>query len=146
MQDTSWLDVYLSEIPHVVYQVDDWEKTEGAQHRTLVNKGNEAMAYLQFLLDYWGRLPASVVFLHGHRWGLLPARRCPILPTLPKVSGRLCKRGKKATAYLQLLSWKTRAACRSPLSSCMVTGALPISSSSAMLLLKGRLHPLICFI
>lgn len=57
----------MSEIPHVVYQVDDWEKTEGAEHRTLVNKGNEAMAYLQFILDYWGRLPASIAFLHGHR-------------------------------------------------------------------------------
>ena len=39
----------------------------GAQHRTLANKGNEAMAYLQFILDYWHRLPASIVFLHGHR-------------------------------------------------------------------------------
>ena len=67
LQDTSWLDIYLSEIPHVVYQVDDWDKTEGAEHRTLVNKGNEAMAYLQFILDYWGRFPASIVFLHGHR-------------------------------------------------------------------------------
>ncbi|CAK0786391.1 hypothetical protein CVIRNUC_009604 [Coccomyxa viridis] len=66
-EDTSWLDIYLSEIPHVVYQVDDWDKTEGAEHRTLVNKGNEAMAYLQFILDYWGRFPASMVFLHGHR-------------------------------------------------------------------------------
>lgn len=66
-QDTSWLDIYLSEIPHVVYQVDDWDKTAGAEHRTLVNKGNEAMGYLQFIIDYWGRLPASIVFLHGHR-------------------------------------------------------------------------------
>lgn len=103
MQDTSWLDVYLSEVPHVVYQVDDWDKTDGAQHRTLVNKGNEAMAYLQFILDYWGRLPASIVFLHGHRWRLPPARRCPMLLTLPKVSGCLCKRGNEATAYLQFI-------------------------------------------
>lgn len=68
VQDTSWLDIYLSEIPHVVYQVDDWDKTEGAEHRTLVNKGNEAMAYLQFIIDYWGRLPASIAFIHGHRY------------------------------------------------------------------------------
>lgn len=47
MQDTSWLDVYLADIPHVVYQVDDPENTPGAQHATLLNKGNEAMAYLQ---------------------------------------------------------------------------------------------------
>ena len=75
LQDTSWLDIYLSEIPHVVYQVDDWDKTEGAEHRTLVNKGNEAMAYLQFILDYWGRFPASMVFLHGHRCVRLQSSR-----------------------------------------------------------------------
>ena len=67
MQDTAWLDVYLSEIPHVVYQVDDQDKTVSAQHRTMTNKGNEASAYLQFILDYWGRLPESIVFMHGHR-------------------------------------------------------------------------------
>ena len=67
MQDTSWLDVYLSDIPHVVYQVDDPEDTIGAQHITLANKGNEAMCYIQFIIDYYERLPASIVFLHGHR-------------------------------------------------------------------------------
>ena len=66
-QDTSWLDTYLSHIPHVVYQVDDPEKTVGAQHATLKNKGNEAMGYLQFIVDYYDRLPSSIVFLHGHR-------------------------------------------------------------------------------
>ena len=73
MQDTSWLDVYLSDIPHVVYQVGDPSASIGAQHATLANKGNEAMAYLQFILDYWERLPASVVFLHGHRWAHMAA-------------------------------------------------------------------------
>lgn len=68
MQDTSWLDVYLSDIPHIVYQVDDLAFTMGAQHRTVMNKGNEAMAYLQFIIDYYDRLPASIVFLHGHRY------------------------------------------------------------------------------
>jgi hypothetical protein len=67
VQDTSWLDVYLSDIPHVVYQVDDPEWTRGALHRTVRNKGNEAMAYLQFIIDYYDRLPQSMVFLHGHR-------------------------------------------------------------------------------
>lgn len=61
----------------MVYQVDDWDKTTGAEHRTLVNKGNEAMAYLQFIIDYWGRLPASIAFLHGHRCPLhATARHC----------------------------------------------------------------------
>ena len=47
MQDTSWLDVYLSDIPHVVYQVAEPDVTEGAQHATLGDKGREAMGYLQ---------------------------------------------------------------------------------------------------
>ena len=67
LQDTSWLDIYLSHIPHVVYQVDDPENTVGAQHATLANKGNEAMAYLQFIVDYYDRLPPVMIFLHGHR-------------------------------------------------------------------------------
>eukprot|EP00884_Botryococcus_braunii_P021084 jgi/Botrbrau1/765/Bobra.0181s0022.2 len=66
-EDTSWLDVYLSDIPHIVYQIDDPALTKGALHRTVKNKGNEAMAYLQFIIDYYDRLPASMVFLHGHR-------------------------------------------------------------------------------
>ena len=47
VQDTSWLDTYLSHIPHIVYQVDEAEFTIGAQHATKANKGNEASAYLQ---------------------------------------------------------------------------------------------------
>ena len=67
LQDTSWLDMYLSDVPHIVYQVDDPKKTKGAQHATLANKGNEAMAYLQFIIDYYDRLPASIAFIHAHR-------------------------------------------------------------------------------
>jgi hypothetical protein len=81
MQDTSWLDVYLSDIPHVVYQVGDPSASSGAQHATLANKGNEAMAYLQFILDYWERLPASIVFLHGQRCAHMAAH-APINPQL----------------------------------------------------------------
>ena len=67
MQDTSWLDIYLSEIPHVIYQVDAANMTAGAQHATVSEKGREAMGYLQFIIDYYHRLPASMVFLHGYR-------------------------------------------------------------------------------
>lgn len=67
MQDVSWLDVYLSDIPHLIYQVDSPNNTVGAQHATLANKGNEAMGYLQYIVDYYDRLPASTVFLHGYR-------------------------------------------------------------------------------
>jgi hypothetical protein len=72
LQDTAWLDMYLSEVPHVVYQMSDGNATRGAQHATRANKGNEAMAYLQAILDYWHRLPASIAFIHGHRCGAFP--------------------------------------------------------------------------
>lgn len=68
LQDTSWLDVYLSEVPHIIYQVDDVENTQGAQHATVANKGNEAMAYLQFIIDYYDRLPPTIAFIHGDRY------------------------------------------------------------------------------
>ena len=61
------LDTYLSEIPHVVYQIDEPNKTRGAEHATIANKGNEAMAYLQFIIDYYYQLPPTMVFVHGHR-------------------------------------------------------------------------------
>lgn len=52
-QDTSWLDVYLSDIPHIIYQAEDLDQTEGAQHATVANKGDEAMAYLQVWNHCW---------------------------------------------------------------------------------------------
>lgn len=62
-EDTSWLDVYLSDIPHVVYQVGD----TAAQYTTTINKGNEATPYLQYIIDNYNNLPKSVVFSHGHK-------------------------------------------------------------------------------
>jgi hypothetical protein len=67
LQDTSWLDIYIPEIHHFIYWVDDASATDGAVHRTSLNKGNEAMAYLQFILDFYDALPASIVFMHGTR-------------------------------------------------------------------------------
>lgn len=32
-----------------------------------MNKGTEAMGYLQFIIDYFDRLPASIAFIHGGR-------------------------------------------------------------------------------
>lgn len=37
------------------------------------NKGNEAMAYLTYIIDNYSRLPATIAFLHPHRSGLLSA-------------------------------------------------------------------------
>ena len=62
-EDTSWLDVYLSDVPHVVYQVAD----SAAKYTTSTNKGNEATPYLQYIIDNYDNLPRSIVFSHGHK-------------------------------------------------------------------------------
>ena len=66
-------------------QMAEPNATLGAQHRTLANKGNEAMAYLQFILDYWERLPASIAFIHGHRCRGC-SRPLPVLAPLLQIS------------------------------------------------------------
>ena len=60
-EDTSWLDVYLGRIRHIVYQIID----ANAEHTTAVNKGNEAMPYLQYIIDHYEQLPDVSVFSHG---------------------------------------------------------------------------------
>jgi hypothetical protein len=51
-QDTSWVNVYLPEIPYIVYEVNELHLTVDMQYKAVVNKGREAMAYLQFILDF----------------------------------------------------------------------------------------------
>ena len=60
-EDTSWLDIYLGRIPHIVYQVTD----ANAEHTTQLNKGKEAMPYLQYIIDQYEQLPDVSVFTHG---------------------------------------------------------------------------------
>ena len=60
-EDTSWLDVYLGRIRHLVYQVID----ANAEYTTTVNKGKEAMPYLQYIIDQYDQLPDVSVFTHG---------------------------------------------------------------------------------
>ena len=60
-EDTSWLDIYLGRIPHIVYQVVD----ANAEFTTAVNKGKEAMPYLQYIIDHYNDLPDVSVFTHG---------------------------------------------------------------------------------
>lgn len=50
-------------IPFVVYNTKD----STATHYTVVHKGNEAAAYLQFIVDYYDCLPQVMAFIHAHR-------------------------------------------------------------------------------
>ena len=40
---------------------------------TPANKGNEAMAYLTYIIDFYHSLPSIIVFLHPHESGFLSA-------------------------------------------------------------------------
>ena len=50
-------------IPFVIYNTKD----STATHYTEVHNGNEAAAYLQFILDYYDCLPHIMAFIHAHR-------------------------------------------------------------------------------
>lgn len=50
-------------VPFVVYNTKD----STAAHYTDVHKGNEAAAYLQFIVDYYDCLPGVMAFIHAHQ-------------------------------------------------------------------------------
>ena len=60
--DISWLSVYLPQIRHTVYAVDN----VNAPFHPPVNKGNEAMTYLTFIIDHYDLLPNKTAFIHSH--------------------------------------------------------------------------------
>ena len=60
--DISWLSVYLPQIRHTVYAVDN----TNAPFHPPVNKGNEAMTYLSFIIDHYDLLPKKIAFIHSH--------------------------------------------------------------------------------
>ena len=53
----------LGVIPFIVYNTKD----SSATHYTPVHNGNEAAAYLQFIVDYYDCLPEHMAFIHAHR-------------------------------------------------------------------------------
>ena len=63
-EDVSWMALHLSGMmPFVVYNTKD----SSALHYTPVHNGNEAAAYLQFIVEYYDCLPAYMAFIHAHR-------------------------------------------------------------------------------
>ncbi|KAJ5152651.1 uncharacterized protein N7482_009129 [Penicillium canariense] len=64
-EDTAWVSAELAEWRNFIYTVDD---TSVPAH-TPVNKGREALPYLQFLVDHYDDLPPVMIFLHSHRDG-----------------------------------------------------------------------------
>ena len=63
-EDVAWMALHLPGlIPFVVYNTQD----SSTSHHTPVHNGNEAAAYLQFVVDYYDCLPDHMVFIHAHR-------------------------------------------------------------------------------
>jgi hypothetical protein len=62
MFNTDWLNEYLSHYPHVVYT----KMNNTAKYNVPHNVGQEAHMYLQFIIDYYDKLPVHTAFLHGH--------------------------------------------------------------------------------
>jgi len=62
-EDSSWVDTYFMDFPHVVITPG----LPGATYTTPKNKGNEVGPFLWYILDNYDRLPAHMAFIHGHR-------------------------------------------------------------------------------
>jgi hypothetical protein len=62
-EDTAWVDEFFGDWPHVVV-------TPGLQSHTFttpVNRGNEAAAFISYIVANYDNLPANMAFVHGHR-------------------------------------------------------------------------------
>lgn len=60
----TWLYDGLPEVKTTVYVADD----PNAEFTVPVNKGNEVMVYLTYLIDHYDRLPDVMIFLHAHQF------------------------------------------------------------------------------
>lgn len=67
--DSKWLDT-LANLYHIcVYTADAPADVTSTHLQVPANRGHEAMAYLTFLIDNYGDIPAAgVAFVHGSRW------------------------------------------------------------------------------
>ncbi|KAK6358987.1 hypothetical protein TWF696_000159 [Orbilia brochopaga] len=66
-EDATWVKRKLPHWRSVIYSMDELESTE--YHHVSINKGNEAMAYLTYLIDYYDDLSDVNVFIHAHEEG-----------------------------------------------------------------------------
>ncbi|KAL1305164.1 hypothetical protein AAFC00_002086 [Neodothiora populina] len=61
-QSIEWVEAELPDWHHAIYTVDDPD----APLHTAINKGNEANAYLTYIIEHYDRLPSIIAFIHGH--------------------------------------------------------------------------------
>ncbi|KAI9023389.1 hypothetical protein DFJ74DRAFT_668957 [Hyaloraphidium curvatum] len=63
-EDTTFVDLYLRDVPHVVYQGGN----PAAAHPVIPDAGLEALAYLRYICDNYANLPERIAFIHAHRY------------------------------------------------------------------------------
>lgn len=57
---------WLNEQPYR-YVIMEKGLPAGTPNNLPENKGGDAASYMQFILEHWDRLPARMLFMHGHR-------------------------------------------------------------------------------
>lgn len=62
-EDTTYIDLYLRDVPHVVYQGGN----PAAAHPVIPDAGLESLAYLRYICDNYHNLPDRMAFIHAHR-------------------------------------------------------------------------------
>ncbi|KAJ6155709.1 hypothetical protein N7470_006275 [Penicillium chermesinum] len=72
---TGWVEEELPDWQRAIYVVNPSSETRSNDEilTTPFNKGHEAMAYLTYVIDYYDKLPSTIVFLHAHRSGFFLA-------------------------------------------------------------------------
>jgi Protein of unknown function (DUF3431) len=61
-ENASWIHRRLPHVSTVVYVANDPQ----AFPKIPLNKGNEVMVYLTYIIDYYHSLPDVAIFIHGH--------------------------------------------------------------------------------
>ncbi|PGH03395.1 hypothetical protein GX51_04126 [Blastomyces parvus] len=61
-EDVRWISTDVKNVQEFVYVVDD----PSAPLHPPLNKGNEAMVYLTYLIDHYDTLPDIMIFMHSH--------------------------------------------------------------------------------
>lgn len=63
-EHTEWIASHFPNITSAIYVVDSTEPH--SSFRTPMNKGNEAMVYLTYIIDNYNQLPDVAIFIHAH--------------------------------------------------------------------------------
>ncbi|KAJ5908264.1 hypothetical protein N7495_000946 [Penicillium taxi] len=74
-ENTDWVATELPDWQRAIYTVNPTQELRNDDNvlTTPINKGNEAMAYLTYVIDHYYVLPSTIAFLHSHRAGFLMA-------------------------------------------------------------------------